>query len=87
VFLVFINGRNRVSHSRLQLAANHYLIAANSMKEIVPDLVDDGKLRSTLVVDESASPRCLIEILGQGRLWKCGCKSRRRDWYSFLERP
>lgn len=44
-------------------AATHYLITGNSMKEIVPDLVDDGKLRTTFVLDESASQKRLTETL------------------------
>jgi uncharacterized protein (TIGR03067 family) len=44
-------------------SATHYLITGNSMKEIVPDFVDDGKLRTTFVLDESASPKRLTETL------------------------
>lgn len=44
-------------------AATHYLITGNSMKEIVPDFVDDGKLRTTFVLDDSASPKRLTETL------------------------
>ncbi|MBM79439.1 MAG: hypothetical protein CMJ78_02445 [Planctomycetaceae bacterium] len=44
-------------------SATHYLIAGNSMKEIVPNLVDEGKLRLTFVVDESVFPKRLTETL------------------------
>jgi uncharacterized protein (TIGR03067 family) len=44
-------------------AATHYLIVGESMKEIVPDFVDDGKLRTKFVLDESASPKRLTETL------------------------
>lgn len=44
-------------------SATHYLIRGNSMKEIVPNLIDDGTLRPTFVLDESASPGRLTETL------------------------
>lgn len=44
-------------------SAMHYLITGNSVKEIVPDFVDDGKLRTTFVLDESVSPKRLTETL------------------------
>lgn len=44
-------------------SATHYLIAGSSMKKIVPDFVDDGKLRTTFVLDESVSPKRLTETL------------------------
>lgn len=33
------------NRQRVHAAATHYLITGNSMKEIAPDFVDDGKLR------------------------------------------
>lgn len=47
----------------VQESATHCWIQGNSIKEIVPDLVDDGKLRSTFVVEESASPKRLTQTL------------------------
>ncbi len=46
-------------------AATHYVIAGQCMKQIVPNTVDDvdGKLRSTLVLDESTEPRRLTNTL------------------------
>lgn len=44
-------------------AATHYLIAGNSMKEICPDWVDEGKLRTTFVLDETAWPKRLTKTL------------------------
>jgi uncharacterized protein (TIGR03067 family) len=43
--------------------ATHYLIVGDSMKEIVPSDVDDGKLRTSFVLDESTSPRRLTLTL------------------------
>jgi len=47
----------------VQESATHCWIRGNSIQEIVPDLVDDGKLRSTFVVEESASPKRLTQTL------------------------
>lgn len=43
--------------------ATHYLITGSSIKEIVPDLVDDGVLRVTFELDESAQPKRMVETL------------------------
>ena len=43
--------------------ATHYLISGNSKKQIVPNFVDDGRLRSTFVVDCAASPKRLTTTL------------------------
>lgn len=47
----------------VHVSATHYLIKGNSMKELVPDLVDEGKLRTTFVLDESTSPKRLTKTL------------------------
>lgn len=44
-------------------SATHYVISGKSMQEIVPDLVDDGSLRSTFFLDESTAPKRLTLIL------------------------
>ena len=44
-------------------SATHYLISGNSIKEIVPDLVDDGTLRVTLELDETSDPKRMVETL------------------------
>ena len=44
-------------------SATHYLITGNSIKEIVPDLVDDGTLRVTLELDETSDPKRMVETL------------------------
>jgi len=44
-------------------SATHYVISGKSMREIVPDLVDDGSLRSTFILDESTAPKRLTLIL------------------------
>lgn len=63
-----LQGLWRIESSTLQgspvlESATHYLIAGNTMKQIVPNLVDDGTLRPTFVVDESVSPKRLTETL------------------------
>lgn len=44
-------------------SATHYLFAGQTMKEIVPSLVDDGKLRTTFELDESARPKRITQTL------------------------
>jgi uncharacterized protein (TIGR03067 family) len=44
-------------------AASHYLVSGDSMKEIVPNFVSYGKLRTTIKIDESVSPKRLEKTL------------------------
>ncbi len=40
--------------------ATHYLIRGNTLTELVPDMVDDGRLRTSFVLDETQTPKRLI---------------------------
>src|SRR5437588_10194313 len=44
-------------------SASHYLFEAGRVKEIVPDLVDDGSCWSTYKLDPTASPKRITKTI------------------------
>jgi uncharacterized protein (TIGR03067 family) len=55
---------SRVSHGQPVIdPASHYLFAKGVHKEIVPDLVDDGKLRATYRLEATKRPKQIVITL------------------------